>query len=237
MDEILKQEMQKELTTRILPYWMERMVDQENGGFYGRITGQEELIPRADKGAILNARILWTYSAAYRLLGREEYKEMANRAKRYLIDHFYDSEFGGVYWSLNYRGEPLDTKKQIYAIGFAIYGLSEFHRATGDPEALMYAVRLFNDIESHSFDGLKNGYCEALTREWNEIADMRLSEKDANERKTMNTHLHILEPYTNLYRVWKDARLERQLYNLIGLFTEKILDKDTSHLQLFFDDD
>ncbi|WP_349831237.1 cellobiose 2-epimerase [Bacteroides fragilis] len=237
MDEILKQEMQKELTTRILPYWMERMVDQENGGFYGRITGQEELMPRADKGAILNARILWTYSAAYRLLGREEYKEMANRAKRYLIDHFYDSEFGGVYWSLNYRGEPLDTKKQIYAIGFAIYGLSEFHRATGDPEALMYAVRLFNDIEFHSFDGLKNGYCEALTREWNEIADMRLSEKDANERKTMNTHLHILEPYTNLYRVWKDARLERQLYNLIGLFTEKILDKDTSHLQLFFDDD
>ena len=237
MDEILKQEMQKELTTRILPYWMERMVDQENGGFYGRITGQEELMPRADKGAILNARILWTYSAAYRLLGREEYKEMANRAKRYLIDHFYDSEFGGVYWSLNYRGEPLDTKKQIYAIGFAIYGLSEFHRATGDPEALMYAVRLFNDIESNSFDGLKNGYCEALTCEWNEIADMRLSEKDANERKTMNTHLHILEPYTNLYRVWKDARLERQLYNLIGLFTEKILDKDTSHLQLFFDDD
>ena len=237
MDEILKQEMQKELTTRILPYWMERMVDQENGGFYGRITGQEELMPRADKGAILNARILWTYSAAYRLLGREEYKEMANRAKRYLIDHFYDSEFGGVYWSLNYRGEPLDTKKQIYAIGFAIYGLSEFHRATGDPEALMYAVRLFNDIESNSFDGLKNGYCEALTREWNEIADMRLSEKDANERKTMNTHLHILEPYTNLYRVWKDARLERQLYNLIGLFTEKILDKDTSHLQLFFDND
>lgn len=237
MDEILKQEMQKELTTRILPYWMERMVDQENGGFYGRITGQEELMPRADKGDILNARILWTYSAAYRLLGREEYKEMANRAKRYLIDHFYDSEFGGVYWSLNYRGEPLDTKKQIYAIGFAIYGLSEFHRATGDPEALMYAVRLFNDIESHSFDGLKNGYCEALTREWNEIADMRLSEKDANERKTMNTHLHILEPYTNLYRVWKDEHLKKQLRNLILIFTDKILDHRTYHLNLFFNED
>ena len=237
MDEILKQEMQKELTTRILPYWMERMVDQENGGFYGRITGQEELMPRADKGAILNARILWTYSAAYRLLGREEYKEMANRAKRYLIDHFYDSEFGGVYWSLNYRGEPLDTKKQIYAIGFAIYGLSEFHRATGDPEALMYAVRLFNDIESHSFDGLKNGYCEALTREWNEIADMRLSEKDANERKTMNTHLHIIEPYTNLYRVWKTPELEKSIRNLLDIFTDKLLNKETYHLDLFFNDE
>lgn len=237
MDEILKQEMQKELTTRILPYWMERMVDQENGGFYGRITGQEELMPRADKGAILNARILWTYSAAYRLLGREEYKEMANRAKRYLIDHFYDSEFGGVYWSLNYRGEPLDTKKQIYAIGFAIYGLSEYARATGDTEALDYACRLFEVIEKYSFDADKNGYVEALTRDWHPIEDMRLSDKDENEKKTMNTHLHILEPYTNLYRVWKDEHLKKQIVNLVNLFLDKILDAKTYHLNLFFEDD
>lgn len=136
IDKILKQEMLEELTTHILPYWMERMVDQENGGFYGRITGQEERMPQAEKGAILHARILWTYSAAYRLLGKEEYKEMATRAERYLIARFYDPEFGGVYWSLDYRGEPLDTKKQIYAIGFAIYGLSEYHRATGDPGSI-----------------------------------------------------------------------------------------------------
>ena len=132
---------------------------------------------------------------------------------------------------------PLDTKKQIYALGFALYGLSEYHRATGDKEALEYAIYLFNDIEKYSFDPVKNGYCEALSREWGEIEDMRLSEKDANERKTMNTHLHILEPYTNLFRVWQDERLERQLRNLIDLFTDRILDMDTKHLQLFFDDD
>ena len=109
----------------------------------------------------------------------------------------------------------MDTKKQIYAIGFAIYGLSEYYRATADAEALTYAIHLFESIETHSFDKIKNGYCEALTREWGEIDDMRLSEKDANERKTMNTHLHILEPYTNLYRVWKDERLKNQLRNLI----------------------
>ncbi len=213
------------------------MTDEVNGGFYGRITGKEELKPEAEKGAILNARILWTFSAAYRLLKREEYLATATRAKRYLLDCFYDSEFGGIYWSLDYKGAPLDTKKQIYAIGFAIYGLSEYHRATGDAEALDYAIRLFGCIEQHSFDSVKNGYCEALTREWGEIADMRLSEKDENERKTMNTHLHILEPYTNLYRVWKDARLEKQLRNLIYLFTEKILNRKTGHLELFFDDD
>ncbi|HIZ33951.1 MAG TPA: AGE family epimerase/isomerase [Candidatus Bacteroides merdigallinarum] len=233
----MRAEMYEELTTNILPFWMNKMTDRENGGFYGRITGTEKLMPQAEKGAILNARILWTFSAAYRLLKKEEYLETATRAKRYIIDHFYDKEFGGVYWSLDYKGQPLDTKKQIYALGFAIYGLSEYHRATGDQEALDYAIRLFESIEEHSFDAKKNGYCEALTREWGEIADMRLSDKDENERKTMNTHLHILEPYANLYRVWKDERLEKQLRNLILLFIDKILNIKTGHLELFFNDD
>lgn len=233
----LKQEMQEVLTNNILPYWINRMVDEQYGGFYGRITGTEELMPQTEKGAILNARILWTYAAAYRLLKRPEYLAMATRAKEYITNRFLDKDYGGIYWSLNHKGEPLETKKQIYAIGFAIYGLSEYHRATGDKEALETAIRLFEDIEKHSFDPVKNGYCEALTRDWKEIADMRLSKKDANERKTMNTHLHILEPYTNLYRVWEDERLKQQLRNLITLFTDRILDRETCHLQLFFDDD
>ena len=213
------------------------MIDSEYGGFHGQITGNNQRVVHAPKGAILNARILWTFSAAYRLLRKPEYLETATRAKRYLIDKFYDQEFEGIYWELDYTGQPVQTKKQIYALGFAIYGLSEYNRATGDKETLDYAIRLFKAIEQYSFDPEKNGYMEAFTKDWKLIEDMRLSDKDENEKKTMNTHLHILEPYTNLYRVWKDARLERQLYNLIGLFTEKILDKDTSHLQLFFDDD
>lgn len=230
-------EAQEVLTTNILPFWMNKMVDEAHGGFYGQITGEGQLIPDAEKGAILNARILWTFSSAYRILKRPEYLQMATRAKRYLIDYFYDKEEGGVYWSLTAEGEPLDTKKQIYALGFAIYGLSEYHRATGDEEALAHAIKLFESIEAHSFDAVKNGYCEALSRTWQEIADMRLSEKDENERKTMNTHLHILEPYANLYRVWKNERLKRQLANLIELFIDKILNAKSGHLELFFDDD
>lgn len=233
----IKQEMAKELVSNILPFWMEKMTDEVHGGFYGRITGMDELKPEAEKGAVLNARILWTFSAAYRLLRKPEYLEVATRAKRVIIDHFYDSEFGGVYWSLDNENRPLDTKKQIYALGFAIYGLSEYARATDDKEALDYAIRLLGSIERHSFDALKNGYCEALTREWGEIADMRLSAKDANECKTMNTHLHILEPYTNLFRVWKDAQLEKQLRNLISIFVDKILNIKTGHLDLFFNED
>ena len=239
MDNIEKlvNEVGENLTNNILKYWSTKMIDSRNGGFYGRISGSEQLYADADKGAILNARILWTFSAAYRILGKEEYLTIATRAKQYIIDKFYDKEFGGVYWSLNYLGKPLDTKKQIYAIGFAIYGLSEYARATGDREALDYAIKLFDSIEEHSFDKERNGYFEAMTRQWGEIADMRLSEKDANERKTMNTHLHILEPYANLYRVWKDSRLEQQLRNLIDVFITRILNKETYHLNLFFDDD
>lgn len=231
----LRIEVEHELTTGILPFWMEKMADNVQGGFYGRIDGDDKLHADAPKGAILNARILWTFSAAYRLLRKPEYLETATRAKRYIIDRFYDKDFGGVYWSLTANGEPLDTKKQVYAQGFAIYGLSEYARATGDREALDYAVKLFETVEKYSFDRDRNGYIEAFTREWKPIEDMRLSDKDENTSKTMNTHLHILEPYANLYRVWKNERLERQLRNMLDLFTGKILNKKTYHLDLFFD--
>jgi mannobiose 2-epimerase len=209
----------------------------QKGGYYGEIDGHDRIVLNADKGAILNARILWAFSAAYRVMQRQEYLVAAERAKRYFIDHFVDPQYGGVYWSVDCNGDPRDTKKQIYAIGFAIYGLSEFVRATGDKEALDVAIALFHDIESHAFDAQNNGYTEALTRDWKQIDDMRLSDKDENGSKTMNTHLHIIEPYTNLYRVWKDATLEHQIRNLLDIFTDKLLNKNTYHLDLFFDDE
>ena len=235
--EALREEVKDELVNDILPFWMNRMIDREQGGFYGRIDGNNCLHPDASKGAILNARILWTFSAAFRLLKKPEYLETATRAKRYLLDFFYDKQYGGIFWELNADGTPSDAKKQIYALGFAIYGLSEYARATGDREALEYAVRLFEVIEKYSFDPVQNGYVEALTREWQPIQDMRLSDKDENEKKTMNTHLHILEPYANLYRVWKDERLEKQLRNLIKVFVTRILDAESGHLNLFFEED
>ena len=229
--------MQDVLTGNILPFWIDKMVDHENGGFYGRIDGHGNLHADAEKGGILNARILWTFSAAYRVLGKSEYLEMATRAKDYIIAHFIDREYGGTYWSLDYKGNPKDTKKQFYAIGFMIYGLSEYVRATGDKEALDYAIQLFECIEEHSLDVIYNGYIEACTREWSEIADMRLSDLDANYPKSQNTHLHIIEPYANLYRVWKDERLEKALRNMINIFTDKILNPETNHLDLFFEKD
>ena len=233
----MKTEMQDVLQKNILRFWLDKMVDQEHGGFYGRIDGHEHLHADAEKGAILNARILWAFSAAYRVLGDKTYLEAASRAKHYIIDYFIDPEYGGVYWSLDCNGKPLDTKKQFYAIGFAIYGMSEYARATGDAEALKVAIDLYRCIEEHALDHEYNGYIEAMTRDWQPIADMRLSELDANYPRSQNTHLHIIEPYTNLYRVWKSDELKASLHNLIDIFTDRILNPETHHLDLFFDMD
>lgn len=231
----LSKQMAKELTTNILPFWSDRMCRNE-GGFYGRIDGRDNLDPEAPVGAIMTARILWTFASAYRILGDRSYLEMAQKAKEAIKTGFYDPQYGGIYWSLNPDGSPLDTKKQIYAIAFAIYGLAELSRATGDAEALEYAIKLFNSIEDHSFDCEKDGYFEAFTRNWSPIEDMRLSDKDANESKTMNTHLHVLEAYTCLYRVWENGLLKERLRGLIEIFEKRIL-SDDGHLRLFFDDD
>lgn len=231
----LAAEMKKELVDNILPYWMKKMCNPSDG-FYGRIDGHENLDASAPVGGIMTARILWTFASAYRILGKPEYLQMALKAKDLIINKFYDQEFGGTYWSLDSEYGPLDTKKQIYAIAFAIYGLAELNRATGDAEALEYAIKLFHSIEEHSFDKEKDGYFEAFTRTWDQIEDMRLSEKDANESKTMNTHLHVIEAYTCLYRVWKDSLLEERLRGLINIFDKYILDGN-GHLKLFFDND
>ena len=232
----MKNELKIELTTNILPYWINKMQDRENGGFYGKIDGKDVIQKDAGKGSILNSRILWTFSAAYRILKQPEYLEMAERAYKYLIDHFWDRENGGVFWELDYLGKPVNTKKQTYAQGFALYGFSEFYRATGKQEALEWAKKLFCLIEKHCLDPQTGGYFEAFNCRWQPIDDMRLSEKDSNEKKTMNTHLHILEPYTNLMRIWKNAEIERAQRNLINIFTDKILNRETNHLNLFFDE-
>ena len=234
-NDILRAEVLSELENDILPFWLNKMQDPA-GGFRGRIDGTGRLDAEAPKGAILNARILWTFSSAYRLLGKEEYLGAARNAFVQIRDRFYDPEFGGIYWSLSPDGKPLDTKKQFYAIAFAVYGCAEYFRAAGEEDALELAIRLWRSIEDHSRDTVKGGYLEACTRDWQPIEDMRLSEKDRNDAKTMNTHLHILEGYTGLYRVWKDETLRRRLVELCHIFTDRIVRPD-GHLGLFFDED
>ena len=231
----LRTDLEQELT-RILDYWMKHAPDQEHGGFMGEIDNFNIPVEGASKGAILHARILWTFASSYRMQHSPAYLEYAKMAYEYFSSHFVDEELGGVYWELDAKGAVCNDRKQIYAIAFAIYGISEYYRACGDEGALELAKRLYASIEEHSFDETKNGYVEALSRDWQPMDDVRLSDKDENALKTMNTHLHILEAYANLYRVWKDEGLKKQLKNLIELFLDIII-QDDYHFGLFFDMD
>ena len=231
----LKTELTAELGA-ILDYWSKNMIDTQNGGFAGQIDNNENVIQNAEKGAVLNARILWSFSASYQITKKTEHKNLAKRAFDFLSNNFYDAEFGGLFWSINADKTPKDTKNQIYALAFAIYGLSEYYVISKDEKALSIAINLYLKIQKYSYDPVNKGYLEAFTRDWQPIEDLRLSEKDANEKKTMNTHLHIIEAYANLFRVWKDKELQKDIIELLRTIEKHFINTETGHLRLFFDE-
>ena len=230
----------REVTTelyKILHFWQQYTVDTGSGGFYGALNNENEVLEGAPKGAVLNSRILWTFSAAYNFDHHPEWLEMADRAYHYLQAYFRDQEYGGVYWSVTAEGQPLETRKQVYGQAFMIYALSEYYRCNPREEVLDWAMGLYRLLEAHSYDPLNGGYFEAFSREWGPIADLRLSAKDDNASKTMNTHLHVLEAYTNLYRIWPDTGLRKRLYHLLDIFTTRIISPATHQQVLFFDNE
>lgn len=230
----LKFSIEKEFQN-ILSFWIDNSLDSKNGGFIGKLDGQGRQCFDAVKGGVLNARILWTFSKAFNQTQNPEYLKIADRAYLYILNHFLDKEFGGTFWSLNADGSVLDGRKQIYSLAFSLYGMSEYFLASQNTEALNFSIDLFKTIEEKSFDSTHNGYWEAFTQDWKKLKDVRLSEKDRNDPKTMNTHLHIIEAYVNLYRVWPDQNLKNAIHNLLEIFELKILNEELSHLNLFFD--
>ncbi len=221
----------------ILNFWTSNAVDEEFGGFSGEVDAAGKIVSGADKGLVLNTRILWSFSAAYNFLKDEKYLLLAHRAYDYLTRHFWDKENEGLFWAVDYYGSVSNNRKQIYGQGFGIYGFSEYFKATGNKESLDYAIRLFELVEKHSHDPKYGGYLEAFSADWKPMEDMRLSAKDANSPKSMNTHLHILEPYSNLFRVWENDKLRDRMKSLIRIFLDKILNTKTGHFHLFFDMD
>jgi mannobiose 2-epimerase len=227
---------EQELVGNILPFWVRHTVDGVNGGFYGAVTPDLRILNHVPRSAVLCARILWTFAAAYRTFQDVGYWWMAQRAYDYLRQRFWDHRYGGVYWSLDYRGNPVNDRKHVYAQAFAIYGLSEYYRATQEAESLKLARELFQLIEEHSFDAVNQGNIECCSREWGALSDMRLSEHEPDCRKSMNSLLHLMEAYTNLMRVWNCEELEAKQSGLIRAFLRHVIDPQTWHLRLFFDD-
>lgn len=230
-----KSELSGELIS-VLQWWMNHTVDKELGGFYGSVDNNNDPLKSAPRGVVLNSRILWTFSAGFHYSKDPEYLRIAQRAFQYIIQHFTDQESGGVYWSVDQHGKMLEGKKQIYGLAFCIYGMSEYYKAAQDEKALTFSKELYELIEKYSRDKKTGGYMEAFSRDWQPISDLRLSEKDSNEKITANTHLHIVEAYANLYQVWPDDELRKRIDALLKIFADYFIRRDNYHLNLFMDE-
>jgi mannobiose 2-epimerase len=227
---------EKEVTGDILPFWMKYTRNAENGGYYGIITADMTVRKGANRGALLTSRILWTFSTAYRTYHDPAYLEMARWAYRDLMDHFRDPESGGLYWTITADGKPLDARKQIYGQAFGIYALAEYYRASGEKAALDEAIAIYLLVEQHARDRLHGGYFDALDRKWNRptFGEHNLL---GDAPKSQNSHIHILEAYTELLRVWPDAGLLANQRDLIEMTLVHVIDPKTHHLILFMKDD
>jgi mannobiose 2-epimerase len=133
--------LKKEVAEDILPFWARHAVDREHGGFYGKIDCDLKVDAQAPRSAVIDARILWTYAAACRLID-PTYREMADRAWSYIVDKFWDAEYGGIYWTVDYLGNAISNRKQIYAQAFAIYGILPRHRQPRESGAHQATLRI-----------------------------------------------------------------------------------------------
>lgn len=228
-----KQQFQKHLSESLIPFW-NKLEDNENGGFYGYMDGNLTIDKNAEKGVILNSRILWFYSAAYSLLGDKELLAKATHAYKFLKDYCYDKRRGGVYWSVTCDGKPVDTTKHTYNQAFAIYALSEYYMASGDGDGLTLAYDLFRIIEEKCRD--KEGYLEAFSIDFTpDDNNDKLSENGVIAGRTMNTLLHVLEAYTNLYRADHYEPVADKLKEIVDIFEAKVFDREKRRMLVFFD--
>ena len=221
------------LKQQIAPFWIS-MRDDAFGGYYGRKDFNLQLYPQADKGVILNSRILYFFSELARLTGTLRYTAEAEHAYDFLMQYCLDRISGGVFWSVTYNGKPSDTTKHTYNHAFAIYALSSYYALTKNKNALNTAMQLFYLIEKKCFDG--DGYLEAFNRDWKPVRNDKLSENNVIAYRTMNTLLHIFEAYSNLYQQTNSTEVSTAMIKILYIYRDRIYNPDRKRQEVFFDE-
>lgn len=227
-------EFQKHLEENLIPFW-NHLKDEENGGFYGYADSEGNPDKKSVKGVILNSRILWFYSSAYQALKKPELLAMADHAYDFMVNYCFDSQYGGVYWSVNYDGTVCDDTKHTYNQAFAIYALSAYYQASGRRDALDHAYMLYQMIEEKCRD--ENGYLEAFQRDFTPASNEKLSENGVLAERTMNTLLHVMEAYSELYKADCLVKVGDSIRCILELFHDKIYNPEKQICEVFFDMD
>jgi mannobiose 2-epimerase len=237
-------EMEKSLKTELLDVFYPRSLDTVNGGFLSDFTYDWQPGFPQNKMIVAQARHVWTSSNAAMFFNDDKYKKVAEHGYSFLRDKMWDNKYGGFYMIRNREGGPLGPAsadgKTAYGNAFAIYALTSYFRLTGDSSALELARQTFLWLEQHSHDPVYGGYFNNLTREGN------LSEKDnksvarfdrsAPDGKDQNSSIHLLEAFTELYKVWPDSIVHRRVKEMLELIRDKIV-KDKGYLTLFMERD
>lgn len=231
--QLYKHKFHRELAN-ILTWWQDHAVEKNGDGFYGAADLEGKPVPGANKSCVLNARILWTFSAAARMPGNAAYRDMAGRAFKVIFEKFADHEFGGFFMELSPDNTVASDIKHTYAQAFVVYALCKFYELEPSPELMDTIQTNFHLLEEKTRDKLHPGYIEAFTRDWKPMQENRMA--DNNEPRSMNTHLHVLEAYAALYSIWKDERVREGLTRLLNIFLNKII-RDNGHLGIFFDEE
>ncbi|MCM1326907.1 MAG: AGE family epimerase/isomerase [Bacteroidales bacterium] len=226
------EEFREHLENHLIPFW-NRLKDEENGGFYGYADSVGKPDKKAVKGAILNSRILWFYSSAYLTLKKPELLDMADHACDFLQKYCYDSQSGGVYWSVSFDGSVCDDTKHTYNQAFALYALSAYYRAGRNKKALESARLIYALIEERCRD--TEGYLEAFLCDFTPASNEKLSENGVLAERTMNTLLHVLEAYTEFYRIETSKMVGDSIRRILDIFKEKVYCPEKKICQVFFD--
>lgn len=231
-------------------WWEKYAQDSEFGGFYGRVLYDNTAVADADKSIILQARATWFFSAlAIHEKEDQRWLALAKHGYEFLLKYFWDSKNGGFVWMVDARGATIDSRKHLYAQAFGIYAFSAYSQAvsaqsnpsqsSANQEPLNYALKAFELIEKYGRDRQAGGYWEAFTADWSALKDVRLSEKENNFPKTMNTHLHLLEAYTELDKALQgqNKKVNSAISDLLVVYCERFVDLDSGHTRMFLQAD
>jgi mannobiose 2-epimerase len=218
----------------ILAYWMTHAVEKDGNGFYAAVDLDNKPVFSARKTSVLNARILWTFAAAAKKYPRRGYGEIADRAYRVVTRNFADHVHGGYFMELSSADEVVNESKHTYAQAFVLYALCKYYEFHPAEEVMELIREFFHFLDGKAKDPDHKGYLESFSRDWQLQEENRMA--DGNEPKTMNTHLHLLEAYAAVCKVWKGDLIKQRLTVILRIFIDDII-RENGHLGIFFTDD